>query len=49
MLLPLILQEALSDVCERRSRREVALRIECLVEKHSKDRGKRSHEACDDK
>jgi len=49
MLLPLILQEALPDVCERRSRREVTLRIECLVEKHNEDRGKCSHEACDDK
>ena len=49
MLLPFVLQEALTNVGERRSRREVTLRIECLVEKHNEDRGKCSHEACDDK
>ena len=49
MLLPLVLQEALTDVCERRSRREVTFRIEGLIEKHSEDGRERGHEACNDK
>ena len=47
--LPLVFQEALTDVCERRSRREVTFRIEGLIEKHSEDGGECGHEACNDK
>jgi len=49
MLLPLVLQEALTNVCERRSGREVTFRIERLIEKHSEDGRERGHEACNDK